>query len=445
MTTTIVLEPSVRFDAVARHFESWKGGPTDRHTWLAHEPIGARWTYEGIDVLYSANPAIDLRVLSGTDVGTHVEGLPVLTSARARSLARSSELEEALLGITACGLYGDLAAVTDLTQLARDERPEIGAAAELALQRIGVASLACAADRISERRRQAPDQDPVFGLVGSPSMRRQLVRWLGSEPPADRRRSVELVRAALRDDDWEVRWSGVVVAYELELREVVLDVKRCRPADDAHREDRRILEALRDVVGWHLVGGESPLDGAEQLRACLAGEAEVRDRAFLLVTSLRRPLPVATVPPSPPGFCTVPAILHWVGDPEVPANPLRALVPRAPLSIAETVHGPVAREAVMEVIRDLSSSLRLTLRLPTVEELEVAVRGPDGRRYPWGNGRQRYASRARSPWGLRVPLASPEWVEHAGELLALGGADPTCAGPARAAEAAALRPVVDDG
>jgi hypothetical protein len=445
MTGAIVFEPGVRFDTIAACFADWEGGATDQHLWIADEPIGARWRRGEEEVVYSANPAINLRVLSGDRVSRHADRLPVLTPARARSLVLSAELDQALLGITACGLHGDLAAVEELTQLAGDERPEVGAAAELALQRIGVASFALADDRIAERRRRLPDQDPVFGLAGSHSMRRQLVRWLAVDAPADRRRQVALVTAALRDDDWEVRWSAVIAAYELGLRELVLEIKRCQPADEAPREDRQILEALRDVVGWHLVGGESERGGAEHLRACLAGNAERHDRAFLLVTALRRPLPVATVRPSPPGFCTVPTILHWLGDPEVTHNPLRAVVPRSDFSITETLRGVAARDDVTDALAELSESLRLPLRLPTAEELELAVRGPDGRRYPWGNGRERRARRARSPWGLQEPLAEPEWVEREGHLFVLGGADPTCAGPLRTADTAALRPVIDEG
>jgi hypothetical protein len=445
MTASVVLDPDLRFEAVASRFADWEGGPTDRHAPIAGEPIGARWTRAGDEVVYSANPAIDLRVLSGDAVAAHVDRLPVLTPARARSLARSRDPASAVLGITASGLYGDLAAVEGLTTLARDERPEIRAAAELALDRIGVESLAVAVDRIAERRRRAPDQDPVLGVTGPPSLRRQLVRRLAAEPPADRGRRLELVTAALRDGDWEVRWSAVIAAHELGLHELAREVKRCAPADEAHRDDRLILEALRDVVGWRLVGGESTRPGAAHLRACHDGEAESRDRAFLLVTALRRPLPGVTVAGAPTGFRAVPALLHWLGDPEVPANPLRAVVPRSAFVISESTRSVAARADLWDGLRALSSALGLPLRLPTADELELAARGPDGRRYPWGNGRESAARRTCSPWGLQDPLAMPEWVEQEGEPLALGGADPSCAGPARPADAAALRPVIDEG
>jgi hypothetical protein len=431
----------VRFDAVAALFAGWDGGPTDRHAWLAGEPVGACWTRGGEEVRYSANPAIGLRVLSGSGAEGARGRLAVLSPTRARALASSEELGRALLGVTASGLYGDVRAVDRLTALTRDPRPELRAASELALRRVGVALFGLAADRIAARRRAAPGCDPVLGLLGPPATRRQLIRWVATEPPADRGRRLELVRAGLGDDDWEVRWSSVIAAFALRLHETALDVRRCRPADRAHRADRQILEALREVVGRHLTGSRSERPGAEHLLACLDGRARERDRAFMLITALRTPLPVSPVPAAPRGFCSVPAVLHWLGDPEQPADPLRAVVPAGALAIAEDALDDIAVADVPGVLRALEAEHRLELRLPTPHELQMAARGPDGRGHPWGNGRERDADAARSPWGLARPLTGPEWVQHGGEPMALGGAG-RCAGPPHRAVTAGLRQVV---
>jgi hypothetical protein len=427
---TLVLAPEVRYDQVAALFAGWEGGPTDRHAWLAGEPIGARWSRGEDEVRYSANPALGLRVLTGCELGGR---LPLLGRARARALAGSEDLADALLGITAAGLQEDLEAVEALEGLTRDPRPEVRAAAELALRRIGVAFLRLGADRLAQHH------GVPLKFMGPPATRRQLVRLIAAHPPEDEQRREDILRAALADEDWEVRWSAVVAAWELGSEALAIDLRRCATADRAHTPDRQILEALRDVVGWHLVGGRSEHPGTTHLEACLNGEPAPHDRAFQLVTGLRRPLPLEPETPGPPpGFCLVPAVLHWVGDADLPLHPLRAVVPDAPFAIAEDSHGEATAQELPARLSALARELGRPLRLPTADELERALRGPDARRHPWGNGRERSTPATRSPWGLRRPLARPEWVDTPDGPLALVH---TCAGPPQPVASAALRPV----
>ena len=443
MTPAIVLEPEVGFDAVAAALRGWDGGPADRHPWLGGEPISASWTRDGREVHYSANPAINLRVLSGSGASEAAAALPALAPERMRALARSDDLESALLGITAAGLCEDFSAADDLEALAGDPRPQVAAAAGLALRRLGATVLQMGADRIAERRRRAPDRDPVFGLLGPPAARRQLIRELAATPPASRPRQLEVVRAALHDDDWEVRWSAVLAAYDLRLGELLADIRQCPRADRAHRVDREILEAVREAVGRRLAGCAPTLPGAVRVLAILDGAQEPHDRAWALIGALRRPLPATEPEPAPKGFCTVPAVLHHLGDPDVPGAPPRAVVPATPIVIHREVVPDLPAEGVPAALAELSAQLRMPLRLPLPDELEMAVRGPDGRRHPWGNGRARRTAEIESPWGLHGPLAGPEWVAREGTLLALGPAVECCCGPLAPAASAGLRAVLD--
>jgi hypothetical protein len=85
--------------------------------------------------------------------------------------------------------------------------------------------------------------------------------------------------------------------------------------------------------------------------------------------------------------------------------------------------------------------------LPTADELECAVRGTDGRRFPWGNGLENVDARVRSPHGIErfhAPIA--QWTQSCDERrvpLVLGGPlSPHCAGRAPSMGLNAVRPVV---
>jgi hypothetical protein len=118
---------------------------------------------------------------------------------------------------------------------------------------------------------------------------------------------------------------------------------------------------------------------------------------------------------------------HWLGDdPAIsPApNPIRRATPehgyfiarhllsadhvRALTQLSVPVVSPgVALGAYDDVRRwcgILAQETGANVMLPTADEWEMAARGPDGRRVPWGNGLERDARKIRnsaSPWGVR--------------------------------------------
>ena len=450
MSVTLVLDPGTTFAAVAGELATWDGGPTDRHPLLAGEPIGASWRRGGDRVAYSANPAIRLRVLTiegpgGQRVAADLAArLPLLDARTARGMIGSADREAALLGATAAGLRHDLAAIPALKELARRRDRELAAAARLALQRIGSGTVAAGAARVAERRRRRPGRDPLFELAGPPATRRQVVRWLAVDPPADTGRAAELLLTAMEDGDWEVRWSAVLAAHALGTAELALAVKRCPPADRVDRTDRQILEAARETVGCRLTGATPRHPGTDRIAACLAGRPGRYDRAFLLLHALRQPLPVTRPEPVPHGFTWVPPVVHWLGsdDPDVPGNPIRAARPGRGVAVSTRPLDLAAAEAVPRRLAELAAELGHPLELPTVEVLEMAVRGPDGRRFPWGNGREPGWRGRPSPWGLEEPVAEPQWATLDGRLVTLGGADGRCAGPVGRPARACLRPVL---
>jgi hypothetical protein len=401
----LVLDPDVAFRDVENALSAWRGGALDRTARLGGEPVAARWTRDGAEVRWSANPAIGLRVLEGS-AAAGLEGLlPLLTPDRAVELACSSDPGDALLGVTALGLLEDVTSLPVLAELAASPEPAVRGAAELASRRIGLAVLAAGAERVAMRRQHHPDRDPVLGLVQPVSARRQVLRQVLADPPADRTRLMELVAAALADEDWEVRWSAVLGADRHRLAELLPALRHCPTPGFVGSGIREILEAVRDVVGHRLVGRPSQHPGAARVGALLEGDNRLRDLPFLLVTALRTPVP--DTPDARPGFAHVPAVPHWLGGPQHGVRLARLHA----FEIAAATEPDVLLAELPGRLRVLSRVHGVALRLPTPDELEAATRGPDARRYPWGNGRERKVHLVASAWGLAQPLIAPEWVQ----------------------------------
>jgi hypothetical protein len=434
----LVLEPAASFISVARQLEGWDGGATDLVAGLGDEPISARWTRGDLEVRYSANPAIGLRVIEGSGVAEVAGRLPSLTGERAVLLAGSSDPGEVLLGITALGLLGDLRALPTLERLVASRDASTRGAAELAIRRIGMTALSIGAERVQDRRRAHPDRDPVLGLLVPLAVRRQVLRQILADPPDDTTRLRDVVAAGLRDEDWEVRWSAVLGAHDRRVDGVLMAIRECPVGKALDLHDRETLEVVRDVVGHRLAGTESTHPGASRISALLDGTTADHDDAFLLVTALRESVP--DEPPNDDGYVVVDAEPHWLGG---AGSPVRRVRPDAPFAIAVDPEPEVEVAAIDFRLRELSSITGRVLRLPTRDELEMGTRGTDGRRFPWGNGRERDVRAVRSPWGLALPLATPEWVTDEGGVLAKPSARSGCGAEPREAERAALRVVVE--
>lgn len=498
--TVIALRPgAVPFADVARAAEAlgWTRDP-DRTAVDAVEPAFASWSrgFDG-EMEYTRDGATGLGVVRvrGRDAAASVpalrRALPVLGIGDAAELLQSAEPDALRVGIRAAVEMRALPLLAALLPLRAHADPAVAAdaadAAAALLPAAGVAGVAW----LREARASRPGKSILFPRMGDAARRRQVVRWMMHDRGEANAHVLEVLRAALEDEDWEVRMSAVLAAVRLGARGLWREVKRAALPETGREGlsawDRDVLRAARDAALDRLGGAAVPSadaargEGKAALRAhvarCVAGEPPARlDGIFLLLHALAAPAPPPEPAPSavPPSLVAteiegryrmadtgielawVPPVPHWLGD--GPAQSAEADPPRAathPTGFWIAVHplrdgaapALLALDAARERLAELSAA-GLAFSLPTPDEWEMAARGPDARRYPWGNGAEEGMLDRPSPWGIASATgAAPQWTlaDDGAAVLRGGPGDLRCAAPGLLASAesiGAVRPIL---
>ena len=471
MTFSLVLKPNVSFQSLTGSLDQlgWQRRPDTSVAppIIPGEPEFASWSREGDRISYTFNPVARFRVLNfkGEGAGSRRaevrDAVPTLELEELEELLRSSEPREVLLGILAAGAMKVVTVLGTLDTLRNHRERAIAQAAAKTYGDLFEYAVAEGAAHLQREKQRDPGRSVLFSRIGDANFRRQTVRWL----IRDRRESNEhidgLLRAALADEDWEVRASAMLAAVRLRATAVGADVKRMElprtSRDGPDEADRSILKALHSLAVDRLAGNpvntpEASLERAglrRHVARCMLGQpVDKHDRVFLLVQALTEPLTVEDerapqfsyieerdesywLKKSGIEVCWVAPLKHWLGtdDPDLVAqNPVRRVAPargffiaRAPLSDSETF------AEAEQLCRSLALLEGAAIELPDADELEMAVRGTDARRYPWGNGFESDASELLSPWGLRQPVSSPQWTKPSGDRATVCGGDNRCA------------------
>lgn len=452
----LILDPAIAFRLVAIVLAElgWERLPDDEAD--AIEPIAAQWhhPHSGGQLTYTFHPAIYLRTLqpnaavTDTQVAAITAQLRVMTSEDAARLMGYVAVESLLLGLHIAQLQPDPKLLEPVAALLTHPDPLVAAAARDAYIPIAGEFFAEALPILAARYAEKPQEALIFAMLDDPYLKRQVLRWMGRTEPDKRNPSaiVATLREALRDKDWETRVTAMVMAVRLratvladELQGIKLPTSQEEGVD---ADDRRLLMALRDLSVALLRGAAIPPDSAEiptsretmwhHLTRCLAGESvRWQGRGFLLVHALTTPLDLpdevpATLPDGVIPFDAwlwvgdinllhVAPIPHWLGD-ELPQkvlpNPIREVTPPQGFLIAQSpTENLYTWQEAQAFCADLAQRYGAAVRLPTADEWEMAVRGPDGRRFPWGNAYESDGREQPSPWGLYQTVGVvPQWV-----------------------------------
>lgn len=437
---------------------------------------------DGARISYTFNPVVRLRVVVfyGARAGAHraevEDALPTLDVDELHDFLRSADARTALLGIYAAREMRAFTLLNLVEPMREHREPAVARAAAKAHEELLNYALEIGSARLREEKLRQPERSVFFPRLGDAHVRRQTLRWLMRDYSEANENILAVLRSGLADEDWEVRASAMIAVARMNATALGLEVRRMElprtSREGPDETDRSILVAARKTVLSLLAGDPPPdtSDGSERAalrlhlwRAVAGLPVERHDRIFLLINALTEPHDIET--DAPPAFdcvvedderyrlrrtgielCWVAKLPHWLGTDDADlaeSNPVRSVAPgagyfvaRRSLSVNEVLRigprGGAARPGPHSVdgpyLCDAAEGARLCELLGVLEgarivlisdeEWEMAARGTDGRRYPWGNGFESDPAQLSSPWGLeRLAGWGREWTRN----LSAGG------------------------
>jgi hypothetical protein len=412
--------------------------------------------------------------------------IPLLNVTDLRALLSAAEIKDVLLGLFAAEELAEIGVIDQVANLCNHADTRIARTAVRVRDSLLASALGQAADQLAAEQSRHPERLAWFEHLPQPELRKQVLRWIMHDCTASDESIDQTLRSALLDSDPEVRVTAVIAAARLGAKNLGLALRAAviptSTSEGADPRDRFFYERIRQTTLRYLAleaAGQSETnnpdkrapDKQEQFRRAVHGELEVRDDPTLLLHALTTPLQLVEPPLWLPegielraglhflkrsglALRWVAPIPHWLGENASPPlssrNPIRQAQPKNGFFIAEMSvtsamafwssepteppPDPDRKDAsaflcaygvathLCEVFSDLEAT---SLHLPSADQWEMAMRGPDGRRYPWGNCLQPDGQLLASPWGIKKgPENIFEWTsdaDAAGMRVTCGG------------------------
>ncbi len=365
--------------------------------------------------------------------------LPLSTTESTALLLEDNDARKRCQGIQLAKLLEADNLSLQIHQLCKDSDPKVAYEASLYCQEIlGIEVLG--REELGQAAESTADAVTIFKNAVNPHNRRQIIKWLLQDHKQTNTNIEKVIEYALSDVDWEVRVSAIIATARYTLVRLAALVQNCSlelgPGQQIDKRSKEIIHGIKQVALLALskTPVEKPAGKASERmmikynrwwrlsQAVLGQNDNSLDLIQVSVNYFTTPHPPITdTPPASPNIisqdrfwiikgsnielCWVPAVPHVLGDDEQfpiqkqrPSNGF--YISRLPLLNSEGEPLLMTAQQAQQYCHKLSEKLGLKISLPIQQQWQMAMRGVDGRQYPWGWGFESDWMLQASPWGL---------------------------------------------